>query len=139
MKISEAFPTKYVAAADLQGQDVPVVISHVVKEKFDENEEGPVVYFQGFAKGLRLNKTNANTIADMYGEETDFWAGKAITLWPTETEFQGRMKACVRVRTTLSIRSQLPVAETIAPEVRLPAQPPVTQQPTAQQPGAVTF
>ena len=38
-----------------------------------------------------LNKTNANTIAKMHGEETDDWAGKRIILCAREVEFQGTM------------------------------------------------
>jgi hypothetical protein len=28
----------------------------------------------------------------------DHWAGKAITVYPTETEFRGKMTRCIRVR-----------------------------------------
>lgn len=98
MKISEAFPSKYVSAAELQGQDVTVAMSHVVMEEVDDNEPRPVLYFQGMSKGLVLNRTNATTIADMYGDDTDGWAGRPITVFPTQTEFRGKQVACIRVR-----------------------------------------
>jgi hypothetical protein len=61
-------------------------------------EDKPVVYFRETQKGLALNKTNANAIAQLYGPDTDRWTGKAVTLYPTEVEFQGKMTLAIRVR-----------------------------------------
>ena len=102
MKFSEMFPSKYVSAEDLRGQDVPVVIRDVLVEELAGDEGGharkPVVYFQGQQKGLVLNKTNAKTIAGLYGDETEHWRGKAITLYPSETQFRSEIRPCIRVR-----------------------------------------
>ena len=46
-----------------------------------------VCYFDGTDKGLVLNKTNLNTIARLYGDDTDLWIGKPITLFATEVQF----------------------------------------------------
>jgi hypothetical protein len=54
-------------------------------------EEKPVVSFRETDKTFVLNKTNSNTIAGLYGNETDQWVGKQIVLFPTEVEFQGAM------------------------------------------------
>ena len=69
MRISAAFPSKYLKAADLQGKQVTVVMSHVTMETIGDDER-PVLYFKGKDKGLVLNKTNANTIADAFGDDT---------------------------------------------------------------------
>lgn len=100
MKMSEAFPTKYVSAADLQGREVEVTIANVVMEAMDTNtgEHKPCAYFHGTPKGLVLNKTNANTIADAYGDDTDQWIGHPITLFPSMTDFAGKQVACIRVK-----------------------------------------
>ena len=45
-----------------------------------------------------LNKTNAKTIAKLYGTETDNWTGKRITLFPTTCEMKGETVDCIRVR-----------------------------------------
>lgn len=127
MKISEAFPSKYVAAADLQGQDVPATIQSCVIEDVGgpgESEDRPVLYFTGFTKGLVLNKTNATTIAAMYGDETDEWVGKAVVLFPTDTEFRGKMTPCVRVRST---PPRGPVASASPAATPAPAPEPVPQ------------
>lgn len=99
MNINDAFPSKYIAAADLSGQDVPVTINRVDFEDVgQEKERRPVLYFDGKSKGLVLNKTNSFTIGDIHGPEMDAWPGKPITLFPTQTDFQGKQVACIRIR-----------------------------------------
>ena len=98
MKIGEAFPSNYIKAHDLQGADVPVVISHVQTEDVG-GEQLPVIYFDNKTKGLVLNKTNATTIVEILGtDETTQWSGKRIVLFPTQTDYQGRQVSCIRVR-----------------------------------------
>jgi hypothetical protein len=58
----------------------------------------PTIYFQGKDKGLVLNKTNANAISMMYGPETGNWTGQTISIYPTETEFQGKIVPCIRIK-----------------------------------------
>lgn len=100
MRIGDAFPGTHLKASDLQGREVAVIMERVeVEEIGRERDRKPVLYFRGKEKGLVLNKTNANVIAKMYGDETGQWAGKAITIYETEVEFGGDMVACIRVRT----------------------------------------
>lgn len=47
---------------------------------------------------LLLNKTNAKTIAQLYGNNPGQWVGKAITLFPSTTSVGGEEKDCIRVR-----------------------------------------
>src|SRR3990167_11326452 len=95
MDITSAFPGNYLKAADLKGRQVPVSIERVEMEDVGGDHK-PVVYFQGAERGLVLNKTNANIIADMYGQETDQWAGKRIVLYPARVEFQGKLGDAIR-------------------------------------------
>ncbi|MDJ0512778.1 MAG: hypothetical protein QNJ62_04975 [Methyloceanibacter sp.] len=97
MNINDTFPSKYLKASDLQGRDVNVTMSRVVMEDVGDDHR-PIVYFEGKQKGLVLNKTNANTIAGMYGPETEVWPGKPITLFPTQVDFQGKATEAIRVR-----------------------------------------
>jgi hypothetical protein len=99
MKMSEAFPAKWLSAPDLKGKDITLTISDVRMEEVGTPPERlPAVYFRGAGKGLVLNKTNGQTIADQLGDDTDHWIGKQITIFPTSTDFQGRQVACIRVR-----------------------------------------
>lgn len=97
MKISTAFPSKYLKATDLQGKQVRVVMSHVEMETIGD-EERPILYFQGREKGLVLNKTNGNTIAYVFGDDTEDWRGGEIVLFETMVDFQGKSMAAIRCR-----------------------------------------
>jgi hypothetical protein len=98
MRMSTAFPSKYLRAADLQGRDVTVTIERVEMADIGDDDPKPVVYFKGKEKGLVLNKTNAGTIADTLGDETDDWTGAAIVIFPTKTDYQGKRVDAIRLR-----------------------------------------
>lgn len=97
MRVSEAFPSNYIKAGDLNGGSPRVVINHVKLEDIGDDRK-PVVYFKGKEKGLVLNKTNANNIATLYGDDMDDWSGKEIVLFPAMVDFQGRTVEAIRVR-----------------------------------------
>lgn len=97
MNISGAFPSTYLKAADLQGRRVSVTMANVHMEDIG-GEQKPILSFVGKEKGLVLNKTNANMIAEITGsEETDEWEGQTIVLYPTKTDFQGKRVDAIRV------------------------------------------
>jgi hypothetical protein len=97
MNISGAFPSNYLKAADLQGRRVTVTIAGVKMEDIGGDHK-PVVKFQGKDRGMVLNKTNANMIAEIAGtEETDEWTGVAVVLYPTKVDFQGKRVDAIRI------------------------------------------
>jgi hypothetical protein len=101
MNIKQAFPSNYLKTADLNGSHAAVTIERVEIEKLGSGrdaESKPILYFAGKAKGLVLNKTNANVISKLFGDETDGWIGKKVILYPTETEMGGEIVPCLRVR-----------------------------------------
>jgi hypothetical protein len=116
MKMSEAFPSKFLRAADLpEGASIPVVIDKVTLEEVGEDRETkPVAYFKGKQKGLVLNKTNAGVIADAYGDESDGWTNKPINLVVSKVLFQGKFTPCVRVELPKKLRTQAPAPVTEA-------------------------
>lgn len=111
MRMSTAFPSKYLRAADLQGRDVTVTIERVEMADIGDGDEKPVIYFRGKEKGLVLNKTNAGSISDALGDETEDWTGAAIIIFPTKTDYQGKRVDAIRVR----VPRQVPRAEKAAP------------------------
>ena len=58
-----------------------------------ENSKGETVQLP-----LLLNKTNANTIAKLYGNNPKHWVGNLITLYPTTTDVGGATKDAIRIR-----------------------------------------
>lgn len=101
MKISEAYPSKYLTAEDLNGKSVAVKIEAVNLEeigKGSDKDSKLVIDFVGKEKALVCNKTNAKTISKVLGsEESDDWIGKSIIIEPREVEFQGNMVWSIRV------------------------------------------
>ena len=98
MDINAAFPSDFIKAADLQGREVTVTMASVELKDVGSGEMKPTLYFAGKEKGLVLNKTNANAISQMYGDQTEAWNGRQVTLFPTQTDFQGKIVPCIRVK-----------------------------------------
>lgn len=117
---------KYVKTADLRGKPTILVISNcedeVVGQGRDMESKG-VLYFQSAEKGLVLNSTNAYTIGEAYGFETDLWTGKSIELYPTTTEYQGKMVDCLRVR--IPVVAPVPAAAPVLVPAAAPVLAPV--------------
>lgn len=86
-----------IKANDLQGREFALTISGLEFRKFDDGNKIELSFAQTDKK-MVCNKTNANTIADIYGDETNNWIGKEITLFPTYTDFNGGQVPCVRVK-----------------------------------------
>ena len=61
-------------------------------------EEKPVIHLKGEDKMLVLNKTNAETIAALYGGETDDWRGKQLVIFPTDVTFGRERVLAIRMR-----------------------------------------
>ncbi len=122
MKISNAFPSKWLKAADLDDQPRQFKIKSVSIEDLAGNgkpeDRKPVVYFHNEDKGFGLNKTNANSIARAYGDDTENWLDKVVELYPTETDFQGDRVECIRVRIPKSGSSPAPSSDDLTSPTR---------------------
>ncbi|HSB89533.1 MAG TPA: hypothetical protein VLD63_05850 [Anaerolineales bacterium] len=102
MRMRDALPGRYLTGDDLDG-DVTVVIDRVVLEPFRDprtrlETRKPVMYFQRAKRGLIVNRTNWRAVADLYGDESDNWTGKRITLTSTMVDAYGKQTRAVRVR-----------------------------------------
>ena len=101
MNVNDMFPSRYLKADDLRGQEVAVVIGRCQEEDIGQGaQQGHehVLYFHGKKKGLVLNQVNGRTIAGQHGVDSEDWIGKQIVLFPTQTPFQGKQVPCIRVK-----------------------------------------
>lgn len=102
MELDQIFKSSdSLAADDLQGSDVVLTIKEIEIVEFDDDgykKAKPVVRFEETDKSLVANKTNSMTIGDHHGYNTDGWVGQLITLYPTKTDFGGKMVDCIRIR-----------------------------------------
>ena len=100
MQLSEAYPSNYLKASDLQGRDVVATIESVTLEEIGQGadkEKKLIIGFKGKEKKLVCNKTNAGTIGQLYGDETDDWIGKQVILTARDVEYQGKTTLAIRV------------------------------------------
>ena len=85
--------TEHFWPAHLSGKEVKTkwprgrnaVISRVAVEKvFDSqtnnHKEMVVVYFEEIERGLVTNKTNGRWLMDMFGDDSDGWIGKTVSI-----------------------------------------------------------
>ena len=97
MDITQAFPSKFLKADDLQGTTRTVTMESVAMEEVAPGESKPVLRFVGIPKGLVLNKVNTATIVSAFGKETTTWTGHNLMLFAQTVAFQGRMVPAIRV------------------------------------------
>lgn len=118
MNLNDLFPGKFLKAHDLQGREPVVTIARVELEPMGRTRElKGVVYFKGKTKGLKLNKTNAQTIGQLTGSQnTDAWVGRQVQLYATTADFGGQTYDVVRIKAP---------GATIAPPVIAPPRMPV--------------
>lgn len=96
------FPGKYLKAADLRGQAVPVTIENIdprseLQMRNGGKERKPVVYLKGKDKAWVLNKTNAHLIAEVHGTEVTAWVGKTVVIKGEKVRFGAQVVDAVRV------------------------------------------
>lgn len=130
--INSFFPSSYLRAADLPQPRI-LTMTDVVSETFDDGTSKPCVGFQEIQQRLGLNKTNANSISQLYGGATEGWAGKQIEVYQDMTHFQGRSMQCVRVRAPGAFPTQA-IAQGISNHVTQATQERLTGQVQPQQP-----
>lgn len=129
MQINEVFPSKYIKAEDLQGREPTVVIADARMEKLGDDQK-LILYFQHKEKGMVTNKTNANRIAYMYGDNTDGWIGREIVLCSEFVEFQGRSVKGLRVKPPARGAAS-PAAPYVAASPAMAARPaPISNRPS---------
>lgn len=73
---------------------------------------------------LLLNKTNAKTIAQLYGRRPANWVGKLIALYPSTTEAFGETVDCIRVRNQIPGQAPSTVNRQGVNVLRPPSEPP---------------
>lgn len=97
--IDEIFPSKWLKPSDLGSNARVAIIAKIDYEIVGtEREKKPVLSFQNSTKRLILNKTNAQTLANLYGREVLGWVGKKVILYVAEVQFRGVPTLAVRIK-----------------------------------------
>ncbi len=97
VKVTEVYTAaNYLNANDI-AKPINTTIAGVTVESMKDGKKKIVVVLAGLEKSLVLNKTNAKTLAQKFGEDTNDWAGKEISLAAVPVEFQGAMTKGLRI------------------------------------------
>lgn len=120
MKLRDLYPSKYLKADDIEeeGGELRALIKGVKIEELQDSEGGkqdkPILYFLRIDKGLVMNKTNAETIGDSYGDDTDAWTGKEVLLVTERVTAFGKTAPAIRIRIPKKAAAPAPAAEPVA-------------------------
>lgn len=117
MNIMAAFGN-YLGAEHLGTTTPTVTIADVRKEDVADDKgvlkSKAVVHFKDTPRGWILNRTNALSIAAMFGVETTAWTGKRLTLYAAEVQLGKERTMGVRVKGSPDIEKDVTF------ELRLP-------------------
>ena len=102
MKLTEMFPSNLLKAADVTdaGGEMPLTITKIEMKEFDGDkgkETKPIIYFTN-DKQMVCNKTNGTTLGEMFGDDSDLWLGKPITLIVQSVDFAGKSTPAIRIK-----------------------------------------
>ncbi len=73
-----------------------------------------IVFFNETPRGLVLCKTNAMLAAAMFGDDTNAWLGKRITLFAMDVKVGPEMKPGIRIKGSPDLKQAMTV------EIKLP-------------------
>lgn len=96
MKVSEYFANNFFRAEDFDRDGTVMQIYSVEMEDVGKQEK-LCLHFVDQDKSLPVNKTNALTLAELYGDDTDDWCDKEIRVYRDVTMFNGKRVSCMRV------------------------------------------
>jgi hypothetical protein len=98
-KVSKRYRKSFLSADDVETSDLTLRIAGVDFDEVVNDKEVDIVRFADDDRKLILNAINARTIAKLYGDETDGWIGKTVTLFLDENvTYQGQHTPGIRVR-----------------------------------------
>ena len=104
MDLSSMYGGKALNAEDFEPKGRVLTISNVDVKVYNEGtanaEKKPRVFFEETDKFLGLNKTNYQTLCEIFGStDTDDWIGERVRLYRATTMFNGNPKTpCIRVK-----------------------------------------
>lgn len=135
MKLNEAFPSRYLNAADAKPPRTVTMAGIRQEEVGQQKDLKWVLYLHNEPKGIVLGKTIWAQIAYVTGsDDTDGWMGKQIEIYQELVRNpQGQMVPGLRVRAPQQYAQTQPAPQVVPPHMQ-PGYAPAQQSP---RPGAV--
>ena len=125
--VDDVYSSNRLKAEHVQGRDYRLTITDAPVEncarRGERDDNKIVLYFHQTEKTMPLNVINKNTVKELYGNISEEWVGKQITLFQTMTEYDGKRVQCIRIRTAAEL-AMTPQAAVAPPAPAQPAQQP---------------
>lgn len=113
----EMFPSRFVNSAALEQGPLHLTINDVTQETVNlDGDQRWALNFAEIGQLLSLNKTNASTLAGLFGADSDSWIGKRITLLRQEVEYKGARTWGVRISLEVPGPASVPQAQAGPPD-----------------------
>lgn len=119
----QLFPGRFIKAGEMHGRPVTLTVKDVYLDQLEDESgrEKPqaVIAFNETPREMALNKTNAQCIVSMFGQDSGDWIGKRITLCP-ERDASGLSDSglCLRIQGSPDIK------QPVTAEIKLPRRKP---------------
>lgn len=97
MRVSRTYGGNYYKAEDFD-KPALLTIEEATSKEFDDGKTKIILAFRESDQTFVVNNTNAQVIAELYGDESDDWQGQRIVLFRDKTTFAGKLVPCIRVR-----------------------------------------
>jgi hypothetical protein len=104
MKAMDLCPGENISAQEIGDRTPTYTIKSIERRKLPAIERGKpdkmkgIMYFREEERGWVLNSTNVQCIARMFGDETDDWVGKRLTLMTEDTQVGPTHELGIRVK-----------------------------------------
>jgi hypothetical protein len=103
---TDAWPSKYLTAADVTGKSFNATIKNIEFEKMKDGIEKPVAYFEKSKKGVVLNKSKGKFLSSLAkSQKFDDWIGLEIQIREGVTTFAGDEVACIKFERTAAAKT----------------------------------
>jgi hypothetical protein len=126
MHYKAMFKGDYIAAVEFGAKQPTLTIASVKLCKLEQEDgrqkEKGIIAFKETERGWVLNRTNATCLAALFGDETDNWIGKRITLFSTMVQVGRAKESGIRVKGSPDISKPVTV------EVKLPRRKPTSMR-----------
>lgn len=108
MKISTLSTSKWLKKEDIEKPTLVTIESvtreNIAPEDKEEEYKGVLRFKEDIIKPLILNQTNLETLAAMFGDETDDWAGQIVLYVDPSVMYAGKRIGGLRVRAPKSAK-----------------------------------
>lgn len=96
--MAELCPSPHLEAADITGDTVVTIKAYDWHPVGSEQKVKGVIFFKEFERGMVINKTNRVILQHLFGSYADDMLDQQITIYPSETTFEGKVVPCLRIR-----------------------------------------